>query len=221
MKLTIMENQYINYYKKHSENELIEVINSPNSYNNEARLAAYELLGNKEYAFSSVQTTEYEDLKNEFKQKDIDQQAKVEAELSQELPSWYSPTAILGFSIFLEPLFGAILLSHNFKIANKTKQAKLVILVGVLFLLARMALIYTQQMSQIASLAISIGAGIVFVEVFWKKHLGYQVKYERKSIWKPLLIFVGITLCLFGLQMYLDPELYQQLLKQQQMQFAK
>jgi len=216
-----MENQYINYYKKHSGKELLEVVNSPNAYNNEARLAAYQLLSNKTYAFSAVQIAEYENLKNEFKQKHIAQQAKAVEVESKELPSWYSPTAILGFSIFLEPLFGAILLSQNFKKAKKKKQANLVILIGVLFLLARMALMYTRQMTQITSLIISIGAGIVFIEVFWKKYLGYQSKYKRKSIWKPLLIFIGVTLCLFGIQMYLDPELYQELLKQQQMQFAK
>ncbi len=84
-----------------------------------------------------------------------------------------------------------------------------------------MALVYTQRMTQVNSLIISIGAGLVFIEFFWKKHLGYKVKYNRKPIWKPLLIFLGVIILVFGLQMALNPELFQELLKQQQLQFAK
>ncbi len=220
MQKRFMENQYLSYYKNHSEKELLEVVQNPEAYNDEARLAAYDLLKKKNKTLTIEQITEFESLKIKFNDSQVITK-KEEEQVDEKLRNWYSPTAILGFSIFLEPLFGAILLSQNLKKADKKKQATIVILVGVVFLLGRMALVYTQRMTQVNSLIISIGAGLVFIEFFWKKHLGYKVKYNRKSIWKPLLIFLGVIVLIFGLQMALNPELFQELLKQQQLQFAK
>lgn len=221
MGLTIMENQYINYYKNHSKEQLLEVMNNPSSYNDEARLATYELLHNKKYVFSDSQTIEFENLKKELEQKQLAQKTTESPEPQKDIQSLYSPTAILGFTVFLEPLFGAFLLSRNLKTVKKSKQASWVIVVGLLFLLARMILVYMKQMTQVSSLIISIGAGLIFVEVFWKKHIGYKTPYKRKTTWKPLLISIIVLMCLFGLQMYLNPELFQQLLKEQQIQFNK
>ncbi len=220
MQKRFMENQYLNYYKNHSEKELLEVVQNPEAYNDEARLAAYDLLKEKNKTLTIEQITELESLKIKFNDSQIIAK-KEEEQVEEKLQNWYSPTAILGFSIFLEPLFGAILLSQNLKKADKKKQATIVIIIGIVFLLGRMALVYTQRMTQVNSLIISIGAGLVFIEFFWKKHLGYKVKYNRKPIWKPLLIFLGVIILVFGLQMALNPELFQELLKQQQLQFAK
>ncbi len=122
MQKRFMENQYLNYYKNHSEKELLEVVQNPEAYNDEARLAAYDLLKEKNKTLTIEQITELESLKIKFNDSQIIAK-KEEEQVEEKLQNWYSPTAILGFSIFLEPLFGAILLSQNLKKADKKKAS--------------------------------------------------------------------------------------------------
>jgi len=209
-----MENQYSAYYKNHSEKELIEVINQPEIYEDEARLAAFYKLKQKNVKLNGGQLKDFDKLKDELiRQERIQGAEKVLQTDVDKIQEWYSPAAVLGFSIFLSPLFGAILLSYNLKKANKKPQANYVIIIGVLFLALGATLAYTGRMTQIASIGISVVAGLIFIELFWKKHLGYQTKYKRKSIWKALIIVLGIVALLAGIQFYLNPELFKELVK--------
>jgi len=208
-----MENQYFNYYKGRSVKELQEVAGNPASFEDEARLTAYKLLQEKKIELSKEQIEDLKSLEDSFQK-----QTKVKVEVvEEELQEWYSPTAVLGFSIFFSPLIGAILLSYNLKKANKRLQANYVIVIGLVFVAMATFLMYLGKMSQIISIGISVIAGLVFIELFWKKHLGYKTEYKRKSIWKALVIVVGIVALLLAVQVAIDPELLNEIMKQQQM----
>lgn len=209
-----MQNNYTNYYKNHNSKSLLEIVNAPDVYNDEARLAAFELLKQKGETFAAEQEFEFKQINKKLIQENLVSKEESPKKESHNLPQLFSPTAILGFSIFLEPLFGAILLYHNLKEQEKKSPAKAVLLIGISLLVFKMALVYYQYFNQIYSLVLSIGAGIIFIEMFWKKHIGLKTAYKRKSIWKPLFLFLAIIFAIFGLQLYLDPELYQQLLEQ-------
>jgi len=109
-----MENQYTNYYKNHSVKELLEVAENSNSYENEARLAAYKLLEEKKVELKQELVDEMEAIKDSFvRQIRVAEEVEVE-----EIQEWYSPAAVLGFSIFM-PIIGAFLMSHNFRRSRK------------------------------------------------------------------------------------------------------
>ena len=63
-----------------------------------------------------------------------------------------------------------------------------------LFLSAFIA--HTYQMNQWVVLLANVSGALILIEYFWKKHLGYQTKFKRKSLTKAILISVGITLVL-------------------------
>lgn len=209
-----MHNTYTNYYKNHNPKFLLEVVNSPKMYNDEARLAAFDLLKEKGEIFTEEQEAAFEQIKQDIAKANVLKKEEITVEETQNAPQLYSPTAILGFSIFLEPIFGAILLYHNLKEQEKKSPAKAVLLIGISLLVFKMALVYYQYFNQIYSLVLSIGAGIIFIEMFWKKHIGLKTVYKRKSIWKPLFLFLAIIFIILGIQLYLDPQLYHQLLQQ-------
>ncbi len=209
-----MENQYTAYYKNHTVKELKEVISQSNLYEDEARLAAYEALIKREQELSEPESAEYEKIRSSFILK---QEVSLKEKKDQiiEEQEWYSPFAILGFTLFLAPFFGAILLSSNLRKANKKREAIYVLIVGGFFLLLAGGLLLSQKLTQIKSLAISIAAGLIFIEFFWKKYLGYQVAYKRKSIWKILGIFMGVIFVLTAIEIYLDPQILEKIIAAQ------
>ena len=112
-----------------------------------------------------------------------------------ELPEWYSPAAILGFSIFFSVIFGGVLMYANLRKAGK-KNASIIVLavsLGIMILSGCMAHLY--KMNQWIVLLANVSGALILIEYFWKKHLGYHTKFKRKSLTKAILISVGI--CLF------------------------
>jgi len=211
-----MKNQYTSYYKNRSIKELQEVLNNPNSYEDEARLTAFQILQQKNIEVTPEQVAEMKEVESTLgKQLKELQEKELILQESQEIQEWYSPAAVLGFSIFLSPLLGALLLSYNLKKANKKNQAIYVILLGILFFAIGIVLLATGNMTRVTSIAIGVIPALIFIELFWKKHLGYQAEYKRKPIWKALIIVLAITVFLLALQNYIDPEAFQEIIKKQ------
>ncbi len=122
----------------------------------------------------------------------------------------YSKWAILGFSVFVSPLVGAILLMINLRLAGFKRQATSVLLVTIAYLvLASMVissvlklppnitlaeLTHNKQFIIYNLVAQIIGGGIL-AEYFYKKYFPADT-YKYKSVWRPLAIMLIITLTL-------------------------
>lgn len=140
----------------------------------------------------------------------MDLQENNEQQPEQQDIAIYSKWAILGFSVFVSPLVGAILLMINLRSVGFRRQATSVLLFTIAFLfLASMVigsvlkfppnitlteLAHNKQFIIYNLIAQIIGGGIL-AEYFYKKYFPADT-YKYKSVWRPLAIMFIITLTL-------------------------
>lgn len=203
---------YTNFHKGASDQEVLAIFEDGKIYVDEARLAAFYTLKERGFQFSSTQLLEVENLK-QAERKIVKEKLEKKLELSEaeERPLWYSPSAIIGFSVFFSVFLGAILLAMNFYQSKKKNKAFIIVGVGIAF--SVMAAVATQftQMNQWVLLVVNVAGALFLLEFFWKKQLGLTTQYERRSIWPALGIAVAISVGLFFLIIQLNPELLNQL----------
>ena len=109
-------------------------------------------------------------------------------------PPIYSKKAIWGFSFFFTPVFGGILLVQNLKDIGKKKEANIVLLISILItvLIISIIAVFDVKGSSMTFLC-NIAGGAIISEYFYKKYFPDEIDYEKKKIWKPLII--GIIIC--------------------------
>jgi len=127
----------------------------------------------------------------------------------QDIPI-YSKWVILGFSILVSPLVGAILLMINLRSVGFKKQATGVLLftIGYLFLVSivlssvlklppnsTLTELTHNKLFIIYSLVAQIIGGGILAEYFYKKYFPAD-SYRYKSAWPPLAILFIIMLAL-------------------------
>ncbi|PQJ76458.1 hypothetical protein [Polaribacter glomeratus] len=116
------------------------------------------------------------------------------------LPVLYSKKAIQGFTIFFTTIFGAVLLMQNLRKMNKPKEGTQVLVFGIVYtLFSIMLLNYLPKMFFITLIFNLIGYAVLS-EFFWNKHLGKELGYNKKQIWKPLFISTLILFLIVFLQ---------------------
>jgi len=106
---------------------------------------------------------------------------------------YYSKSAIVGFSIFIATLFGAVLFAINVR-KNKT-HAVIVTLFGVAYMVL-ISYVVTLPPEKIPFLSYLLNAvgGFILTGIFWPMYIGKNVKYRSREIWGPLLVAIAVTL---------------------------
>ncbi|WP_337964883.1 hypothetical protein [uncultured Flavobacterium sp.] len=107
----------------------------------------------------------------------------------------YSAKAIWGFSIVFAPIFGGVLLMQNLRDTDRKKEANLVLLVSILLtlftiLVVNLSPIKTSSFTFICNI---IGGGVLSY-YFQKKYFPDEDKFEKKTIWKALIISILIII---------------------------
>ncbi len=207
-------NTYANFHKGVSNEEVLAIFENQELYVDEARLAAYRTLKERGFEFSSEQLQEaarLEQQEREAEKKVLEQKQQEEQEQEVEQPLWYSPAAVLGFSIIGSVFIGSILLAMNFYRSQQKNRIPLVVLFGVLMYFGSIFLWLSGSIGQIAVVVINAMASIVLMEFFWKRFLGIRTPYERRSIWPPIGIIIGVTLVFaMILGAFITPEMLQE-----------
>ena len=109
-----------------------------------------------------------------------------------DAPVYYSHRAIWGFSVFFTVIFGAVLLSANLK-GNRSARWS-VIGFGVLYTAAAVVVLnLVERNTGLTVFMNGLGAWLM-TSFFWNKYIGKDVKYQAKSIRKPLVISSIITI---------------------------
>lgn len=198
-------NSFTNGMLKKSNTELQIILDEKNKYTDEAVQAVIWELENRnliEKGSIKLQIIPLEN-QNALEEKKIlldNKKGSVFEELV--LPELFSKKAILGFTIFFSTLFGAILLMRNLRKMNKQKARIEVLLFGVGYtLFTGFLLNYLPKMFFITLIFNFIGY-LVLIEYFWNKNLGKDLEIRTKSITKPLLIFLLISVFFVLLLMY-------------------
>ena len=110
-------------------------------------------------------------------------------------PKIYSKMAIRGFSIFFTSIFGGVLLMQNLKDIGKRKEANMILLFSILFTAVSIYIVNIPEKpkSSLTMLCNLIG-GYILSDYFYKKYFPTDDNYEKKKIWKPLIISILITI---------------------------
>ncbi|MEP6466986.1 MAG: hypothetical protein ABJB05_11810 [Parafilimonas sp.] len=123
------------------------------------------------------------------------QQDLLDEAILERTPKIYSKMAIRGFSIFFSSIFGGVLLMQNLRDIGKKKEANIILLLSVLFTAASIFVVNipAKPNTSLTYLCNIIG-GFILSEYFYKKYFPNDSIYEKKKIWKPLIISILITI---------------------------
>ena len=107
----------------------------------------------------------------------------------------YSEKAIWGFSIFFTTIFGGVLLMQNLRDIGKKKEASLVLILSCVYTALTIFLInlFDRPNTSITFLFNAAG-GLVLTKNFFVKYFPNEHKYQKKKIWKPLIISIIILI---------------------------
>ena len=111
----------------------------------------------------------------------------------ENAPVYYSERAIYMFSTFFSVVFGAVLLSINFRSTESKKGVWEVIAFGVVYTGLQIWFLSMIPRNSGLTLVFSMGGALLMNHFFWKKYIGKDTKYRTKPIWKPLIIGIIIT----------------------------
>jgi len=108
----------------------------------------------------------------------------------------YSKKIIQIFCIVFSPLFGGVLLMLNLiEIGNK-KAAKKVLIFSVLYS-AIIILILTTKGFKISTVMYNLIGAVILSEYFFRTYFPTPDNFEKKEIWKPLIISILIVGTIF------------------------
>jgi hypothetical protein len=123
------------------------------------------------------------------------QQDLLDETIFESTPKIYSKIAIRGFSIFFTSIFGGVLLMQNLRDIGKKKEANIILLLSLLFTAVSIFIVNipARPNTSLTYLCNIIG-GYILSEYFYKKYFPNDNMYEKKKIWKPLIISILITI---------------------------
>jgi hypothetical protein len=178
-----------------SDEGLMDYLNNFGKYTPEAIIVAVDELKRRGRSFSPEEL-------NEINIK-IEKRAKAESEqdtlwlsdsrsivTDPNAPLLYSKGAITAFSLLFSTIFGAVLLSSNI---NDTKKKWIVIGFGIIYTAITITIVNLVP-ERFLILVLNIGGGLGLTTIFWNQYVGKEIKHRAKSIWKPLIISIIITI---------------------------
>lgn len=110
----------------------------------------------------------------------------------------YTKNAIKGFAFFFTTIFGGVLLYSNLMGIGKPKEARISLFFSMLYTGLSMYLVNIPDRPQTSiTYLLNLIGGVILTEYFYKTHMGETDGFEKKKIWKPLIISLLITIPLF------------------------
>lgn len=122
---------------------------------------------------------------------------------SEEKIKIYSKKVVWAFSVFFTSIFGGILLMQNLKEAGNKKAAYLILFYSVIFTVVTAVIVDSLKVnsSMLPIMGNMIG-GAILSEYFFQKYFPNHESYEKKKIWKPLIISLLISAVLLLALLY-------------------
>ena len=107
----------------------------------------------------------------------------------------YSEKAIWGFSVFFTAIFGGVLLMQNLKDIGKKKEANLILIFSIIFTIIGIYIVNIPEKPKtgLTFLINGIG-GMILTKYFFKKYFPNPDDYDKKKIWKALIISIIIII---------------------------
>jgi hypothetical protein len=187
----INTNEYSASIHRLPEEKLREYIQKPEQFQDEAVLAAIWELASRRKLLKDEQKLKAEIAirisppesvlpgiyTSEFKMVNVAQ------------PSLYSIRSIQIFSVLFSVLAGGILMAINFNRTSKKQEALKVIGFSLVYTISAMlifSLLGTQ--SPVLSIILNLLGAFLIDELFWKRVLGREFRFDKQQVWSALII---------------------------------
>ena len=127
--------------------------------------------------------------------------------INPEAPKLYSARAIRLFSVVFTTVFGGVLLYQNLKDLGNRAAAGRVLMLSIGYTLLEMAILWNIPVQRTSSLTIGLNliGGYALANYFLPKYIPDAENYPTKTVWKPLIISILITLP-FLLALFYSPQ---------------
>jgi len=119
-----------------------------------------------------------------------------------EHPIYYTKLSIRIFSVLSSPLFGSFLLLSNLQKNKNSYPRILIFLFGLSFTILSIYIVNNMEQPGAFHLVLNSIGGSILSEYFWNKNIGKETYHRKKKIWKPLIIFILISLPFIISQIY-------------------
>lgn len=187
----IKTNEYSASIRRLQEEELREYIQKPEQFHDEAVLAAIWELASRRKSLKDEQKLEAEIARritpSEHAIIGSYESDSIVTRISQ--PSLYSIRSIQIFSVLFSVLAGGILMAINFNRTSKKQEALKVIGFSLVYTISAMlifSLLGTQ--SPILSIVLNLLGAFLIDELFWKRVLGREFRFDKQQVWSALIV---------------------------------
>lgn len=187
----INKNEYSASLHRLPEEKLREYIQKPEQFHDEAVLAAIWELASRRKLLKDEQKLEAEINKRiapaELSITGTYEPKIIVTRISQ--PSLYSIRSIQIFSVLFSVLAGGILMAINFNRTSNKQEALKVIGFSLVYTISAMlifSLLGTQ--SPILSVILNLLGAFLIDELFWKRVLGREFRFDKQKVWSALVI---------------------------------
>jgi len=190
-----MENEFNERMSNSSDKELFDILNSKESYQEEAFNSAINELNKRGFSEETAPALK------EYKENKRNE--KLELERQQSLPELYSQKSIVIFSAFFTAICGAVMMAYNFRKLGNTEKSKSVLIFGFVYALLFVFLISLTDVN-IIMLLLQIGALVGGLVLFlrFEKFYPNELEHRNKSIWKILIFALIISISLISITTY-------------------
>tara|TARA_R110002049_G_scaffold16388_8_gene65346 strand:+ start:4485 stop:5102 length:618 start_codon:yes stop_codon:yes gene_type:complete len=194
------ENKFLEKFRSKPETELERIINDKKSFTEQARIAAIEILkernGETEFTKGAEKEVVVSQERKEAIEQKLSEEKKKDSFLTDDLdaPELHSKRVITMFAAIFSTIFGAVLMMHNFKAVGNIKARNQVLVFGILYTVASILIINSLNIRTNLAVILNLGGAIVLTELFWNKQLGKNIRYRKRSWVKPAIISVIITI---------------------------
>jgi phosphate/sulfate permease len=123
-----------------------------------------------------------------------------------EIPKLYSKRVVYIFSILFTCIFGSVLLYSNLKQLNKMKEARHVLIFGIIYTIISIIAVnfilflMHKDYNTTLTLVVNIIGALIQENLYYKKFI--PEKFEKKSFIKPLIISLIIAIPIAALTIF-------------------
>jgi len=194
------KNRFLKKFESKSDSDLERIVNDKETFVEQARIAAIEILKERNRQTESTLKAENEMIIAE-ERKVVAQQKLVEQEEKNSCvtddpnaPELYSKRVIVIFTAMFATIFGTVLMMHNLKEVGNIKARTQVLVFGILYTITSILIINALNTQTNVAILLNFCGAAILTEFFWDKHLGKRIKYRKRSWVKPAIISVLITI---------------------------
>lgn len=184
-------NEYSASIKRLPEEKLREYILNPENYHDDAILAAIWELEKRRPIKSDEKALEKE-ISSKISTTDnikIQESESNPSYTQQQLPNLYSIRSIQVFSVLFSVFAGGILMAINFnRTANKVEVYKVIGFSLSYSILATLFFTVIGAQSPLFSIAFNLLGAFLIDELFWKRVLGREFKFNKQQVWTALIV---------------------------------